>query len=240
MVDGTGAPWFRGDVCVAGDRIAAVGNLAGAVATRRIDATALVVTPGFIDMLGQFDNRGPVDGRAASKITQGITTEITGEGESIAPTSEALIASEKETWAYYGVTPDFTTLAGYCKAFARARPAINLGTFVAAAGVRRLVVGEGDRAAAPAELRAMEQVVGQAMEEGALGLSSSLISTPGRFASTEEIIALAKVAARYGGSSTSPTSATREMTSCAWESTRAWTRCSRSRARRAFPRRSTT
>jgi dihydroorotase/N-acyl-D-amino-acid deacylase len=200
VVDGTGAPWFRGDVCVRGDRIAAVGNLAGTAALRRIDATGLVLAPGFIDMLGQSEYHVLVDGRAASKITQGITTEITGEGGSIAPTSAALIASDRETWDYYGVTPDFTTLAGYWKAFERARPAINLGTFVGAGGVRRLVVGEDDRAATPAELHAMEEAVARAMEEGALGLSSSLIYTPDRFASTEEIIALAKVAAGHGGS----------------------------------------
>jgi N-acyl-D-amino-acid deacylase len=200
VVDGTGAPWFRADVCLAGDRIAAIGNLAGAIASRRIDATGLVVAPGFIDMLGQSEYNVLVDGRAASKITQGITTEVTGEGGSIAPTSAALIASDKETWAYYGVTPDFTTLAGYWNAFERARPAINLGTFVGAGGVRRLVVGEDDRAATAAELRAMEEAVARAMEDGAMGLSSSLIYTPDRFASTEEIIALAKVAARYGGS----------------------------------------
>ena len=200
VVDGTGAPWFRGDVCLVGDRIAAIGQLPGAVAVRRVDATGLVLAPGFIDMLGQSEYRVLVDGRAASKITQGITTEITGEGGSIAPTSAALIAADRRTWDYYGVTPDFTTLAGYWKAFARARPAINLGTFVGAGGVRRLVVGEDDRAATPTELRAMEEAVRRAMEEGALGLSSSLIYTPDRFASTEEIIALAKVAARYGGS----------------------------------------
>jgi N-acyl-D-amino-acid deacylase len=200
VVDGTGAPWFRGDLCVTGDRIVSVGELAGAVAVRRIDATGLVLTPGFIDMLGQSEYHVLVDGRAASKITQGITTEITGEGGSIAPTSAALIAAERETWDYYGVTPDFTTLAGYWKAFEHARPAINLGTFVGAGGVRRLIVGEDDRAATPAELRAMEEAVARAMEDGALGLSSSLIYTPDRFASTEEIVALAKVAARYGGS----------------------------------------
>jgi dihydroorotase/N-acyl-D-amino-acid deacylase len=200
VVDGTGAPWFRGDVCLAGDRVVAVGNLPGAVATRRIDATGLVVAPGFIDMLGQSEYNVLVDGRAASKITQGITTEITGEGGSIAPTSAALIAADKETWDYYGVTPDFTTLAGYWKAFERARPAINLGTFVGAGGVRRLVVGEEDRAATAAELRGMEEAVARAMEEGALGLSTSLIYTPDRYASTEEIIALAKIAAGYGGS----------------------------------------
>jgi N-acyl-D-amino-acid deacylase len=200
IVDGTGAPWFRGDVCIAGGRITGVGHLAGATAARRVDATGLVLAPGFIDMLGQSEYNVLVDGRAASKITQGITTEITGEGDSIAPTSAALIAADKETWDYYGVTPDFMTLAGYWKAFERARPAINLGTFVGAGGVRRLVVGEDDRAASPGELRAMEQAVAQAMEEGALGLSSSLIYTPGRFASTDEIIALARVAAGFGGS----------------------------------------
>ena len=200
IVDGTGAPWFVGDVCLAGDRVVAIGNLADARAARRIDATGLVVAPGFIDMLGQSEYNVLVDGRAASKITQGITTEITGEGEAIAPTSALLIAGDRDTWDYYGVTPDFTTLAGYWNAFERARPAINLGTFVGAGGVRRLVVGEEDRAATPAELAAMEETVARAMEEGALGLSSSLIYTPGRFASTEELIALAKVAARYGGS----------------------------------------
>jgi dihydroorotase/N-acyl-D-amino-acid deacylase len=200
IVDGTGAPWFVGDVCLDGDRVLAIGNLASAQAARRIDATGLVVAPGFIDMLGQSEYTVLVDGRAASKITQGITTEITGEGESIAPTSALLIAGDRDTWDYYGVTPDFTTLAGYWKAFERARPAINLGTFVGAGGVRRLVVGEADRGATPDEMAAMEATVARAMEEGALGLSSSLIYTPGRFASTEELIALAKVAARYGGS----------------------------------------
>jgi len=200
VVDGSGAPWFRGDLCVLGDRIAAVGHLGEATATRTIDASGLVVAPGFIDMLGQSEYHLLVDGRAASKITQGITTEITGEGQSIAPTSAALIAADKETWDYYGVTPDFLSLAGYWKALVRARPAINLGTFVGAGGLRRLVVGEDDRPARPAELLAMERVVAQAMEDGALGLSTSLIYTPDRFASTEEIVALARVAARHGGS----------------------------------------
>jgi len=200
VVDGTGAPWFRGDVCVVGDRIAAVGRLDDAKATRRIDAAKLVVAPGFVDMLGQSEYNVLVDPRAASKITQGITTEITGEGSSIAPTNARILAEGKEAFEHYGVTPDFTTLAGYWKAFARARPTINLGTFVGAGGVRNLVVGESDRKATPDELRQMEAAVAQAMEEGAFGLSTSLQYVPDRFASTEEIIALAKVASRYGGS----------------------------------------
>jgi dihydroorotase/N-acyl-D-amino-acid deacylase len=199
VLDGTGAPWFRADVGIAGDRIAAVGDLARAAAKRRIDATGLVVAPGFIDMLGQSEYNVLVDNRAASKITQGITTEITGEGSSIAPLNSRMIADRKETWNRYGVTPDWTTLAGYWKAFERARPAINLGTFVGAGGLRDLVVGKEDRAATPPELAAMEAAVARAMEEGAFGLSTSLAYVPDRFASTEEIVALAKVAARYGG-----------------------------------------
>lgn len=198
VVDGTGAPWFRADVCVKGDRIAAVGRLEGVRAKRRIDASKLVVAPGFIDMLGQSEDYVLVDPRAASKITQGITTEITGEGGSIAPLNARMIA-DNESWKAFGLVADWTTLAGYWKAFERARPAINLGTFVGAGGVREMVVGNDDRPATPAELQAMEKAVAQAMEEGAFGLSTSLIYTPGRFASTEEIIALAKVAARYGG-----------------------------------------
>jgi N-acyl-D-amino-acid deacylase len=199
VVDGTGAPWVRADVGISGGRIAAVGNLSGALAKRRIDATNLVVAPGFIDMLGQSEYNVLVDNRAASKITQGITTEITGEGRSIGPTNARMIADNRDVYTRYGVTPDWTTLAGYWKAFERARPALNLGTFVGAGGVRDLVIGKEERRPTPGELSAMEAAVAQAMEEGAFGLSTSLAYVPDRFASTEEIIALAKVAARYGG-----------------------------------------
>ena len=200
VVDGTGAPWFRADVGIVRDRIAAIGNLSGAAAKRRIDAAGLVVAPGFIDMLGQSEYGVLVDNRAASKITQGITTELTGEGRAIAPTNARIVAGGRDTWARYGVTPDWTTLAGYWKAFERARPTINLGTFVGAGGVRDLVIGKDDRGATPAELAAMETAVAEAMEDGAFGLSTSLVYVPDRFASTEEVISLAKVAARYGGS----------------------------------------
>src|SRR5262245_55331200 len=199
-LDGTGAPWFRADVCVVGDRIEAIGALGARAARRRIDATKLVVAPGFIDMLGQSEYNVLVDPRAASKITQGITTEITGEGSSIAPTNARILAESKEFFEHYGVTPDFTTLAGYWKAFTRARPTINLGTFVGAGGVRDLVVGASDRPATPEELKQMEAAVAQAMEEGAFGLSTSLQYVPDRFASTDEIVALARLARRYGGS----------------------------------------
>src|SRR4029453_3702922 len=173
VVDGTGAPWFRADVCVIGDRIAAVGRLEGTEAKRRIDASRLVVAPGFIDMLGQSEYNVLVDPRPASKTTQGITTDITGEGSSIPPTNARTLGDNREVFERYGVTPDFTTLAGYWKALERARPTINLGTFVGAGGVRNLVVGESDRRATPEELKQMEAAVAQAMEEGAFGLSTS-------------------------------------------------------------------
>ncbi len=199
VVDGTGAPWFRADVCVVGDRIAAVGFLPRATARRRIDAGRLVVAPGFIDMMGQSEYSVLVDGRAASKITQGITTEITGEGSSIAPMNARMLEAGRVAYEHYGYTPTFTTLAGYFQELERRGSAVNLGTFVGAGGVRNLVVGLDDRPATAAELDAMKAAVAQAMEEGALGLSSSLIYVPDHFASTEELIALATVAARYGG-----------------------------------------
>ncbi len=200
VVDGTGAPWFRADVGVIDDRIAAVGDLSKAVAKRRIDAGGLVVAPGFIDMMGQSEYNILVDNRAASKITQGITTEITGEGTSIAPLNARMIADNKETYSHYGLTPTWTTLEGYFKEFERHRAAVNLATFVGAGGVRNFVIGTEKRPANVDEMRAMEMAVAQAMEEGALGVSTSLIYVPDNFASTEEIIALGKVAARYGGS----------------------------------------
>ena len=200
VVDGTGAPWFRADVGVIGDRIAAIGDLAGASAARRIDARGLVVAPGFIDMMGQSEYNVLVDGRAASKITQGITTEVTGEGSSIAPLNARMLADARAVYEHYGVTPSFTTLAGYFEEFARRGVTLNLATFVGAGGIRDLVIGKENRAPTPQELSAMQAAVAQAMEEGALGLSTSLIYMPDNYATTEEIIALAKVAARYGGS----------------------------------------
>ena len=199
VVDGTGAPWFEADVAVRGHRIAAVGKLRGAAAKRRIDARGLVVAPGFIDLLGQSEYNVLVDGRAASKVTQGITTEVTGEGVSIAPLDARMIAEDKEYYAKYGVVPDWTTLAQYFAVLERRGTAINLATFVGSGGVRDLVMGKENRPAGPAELQRMEQLVEQAMRDGALGVSSSLQYIPNIYASTEELIALARAAARHGG-----------------------------------------
>ena len=199
VVDGTSAPWFVADVAVRDGKIVAVGALAGRPARRTIDASGLYVTPGFIDLLGQSEYNVLVDKRAASKITQGITTEVTGEGSSIAPLNDALLADGKDVFDRYGFTPDFRTLDGYFKTLERRGTAINLGTFVGAGTVRDLVIGKADRRATPEELQRMEQIVDQAMREGALGVSSSLQYVPDMYNSTEELIAMAKVAARYGG-----------------------------------------
>jgi N-acyl-D-amino-acid deacylase len=200
VVDGTGAPWMRADLAVSGDRIAAIGDLRDAGARARIDVTGLVVAPGFIDMLGQSEDFVLVDGRAASKITQGITTEITGEGRSIAPVNARMIADAKASWDHYGIVQDFTTLAGYFERLERRSPvAINVGTFVGAGGVRDYVIGRDNRPATAEDMAAMERLVDQAMLEGALGLSTSLQYVPDRFATTDEIVALARVARTHGG-----------------------------------------
>ena len=199
VVDGTGAPWFRADVGIAGDRIRAIGDLRGAEARARIDARGLVVAPGFIDLLGQSEFNLLVDNRAASKITQGVTTEITGEGGSIAPVNERMIAEDLPSFRHFGVEADWRTLEQYFARLERGKTAINLGTFVGAGGVRDHVIGKQDRPATPAELDQMKRLVAQAMEQGALGLSTSLQYVPDRFASTAELVELARVAARYGG-----------------------------------------
>src|SRR5688572_17167338 len=127
VVDGTGAPWFRADVGVAGDRIAAVGDLSGARATRRIEVRDLVVAPGFIDMLGQSELTLLVDNRAESKIRQGITSEVTGEGGSVAPLNAQQVAGFRPWIDKYRVPVDWTDFTGYFKRLRAARPAINLG-----------------------------------------------------------------------------------------------------------------
>ncbi|MBE3071341.1 MAG: D-aminoacylase [Acidobacteria bacterium] len=200
IVDGTGAPWFRGDVGITGDRIQAIGDLRNQTARQRIDAANLIVAPGFIDMLGQSEFNVLVDNRAASKITQGITTEVTGEGSAIAPVNDRMVSETAPQFKHYGVVADFRSLTDYLKRLdERTHPALNLATLVGAGGVRNYVIGKENRAATPQELEQMKQLVAQAMEQGAVGLSSSLQYVPDRFASTDELVALAQVAARYGG-----------------------------------------
>jgi dihydroorotase/N-acyl-D-amino-acid deacylase len=200
VVDGTGSPWFRGDIGIASDRIRAIGDLKGARAAVRIDASGLVVAPGFIDMLGQSEFNVLVDNRAASKITQGVTTEITGEGSSIAPVNQRMVLESTARFEHFHLTADWRSLAEYFKRLEQSvHPAINLGTFVGAGGLRDYVIGKENRPATADELQAMKRLAAQAMEQGALGLSSSLQYVPDRFASTDELVELARVAAKFGG-----------------------------------------
>lgn len=199
IVDGTGAPWYLGDVGITGDRITAIGQLAGQSAKTTIDAANLVVAPGFIDMLGQSEFNILVDGRAASKITQGITTEITGEGSSIAPLNDRLAASVKPQFDRFKVVLDFRTIGEYFARLERERPALNVGTFVGAGRLRAYVVGDSQREASASEIAEMQQLVETAMRDGALGLSTSLQYVPDRFASTDELVALATASRKHGG-----------------------------------------
>ena len=199
IIDGAGNPWYAGDIAIQGDRIAAIGTLGAAQAKRVIDASGLVVSPGFIDMLGQSEYPLLIDHRSLSKLSQGITSEITGEGSSIAPQNERTLVSEKDFLDYYHLSIDWQDLAGYFRRLEPNGTPINLGTYVGAAQVREAVLGDVDRAPTPAELQQMESLVATAMQQGALGVSTALIYPPGHYATTEELIALGKVAAQYGG-----------------------------------------
>ncbi len=199
IIDGTGSPWYAGDVGIRGGKIAGIGHLEGAPARRSIDAHGMVVAPGFIDMLGQSELTILVDPRLPSKIYQGITTEITGEGGSVAPLNEAIIKADHVTYEHFGIKPTWRTLSEY---FARLRQqgmGINLATYAGATQIRRAVLGDGDRAPNAAELERMKAIVREEMRDGAMGVSTSLQYAPAPYAKTEELIALATEAAKYGG-----------------------------------------
>ena len=199
VVDGTGAPWFAADVGIRAGRVAAIGQLDKATAKRRINATGRVVAPGFIDMLGQSELTLLVNPHVPSKIFQGITTEITGEGESVAPVDAAIAKEAAPKFRHYGITQDWSDFTGYFARLERQGIGINVGTYVGATTVREMIVGYADRAASPDELTRMQAIVATAMRQGALGLSSALEYAPAPYASTEELIALASTAAQFGG-----------------------------------------
>jgi dihydroorotase/N-acyl-D-amino-acid deacylase len=199
IIDGSGNPWVSGDIAIRGDRIAAIGNLGNAHAKQVIDATGLVISPGFIDMLGQSEDSLLIDNRSLSKLAQGITTEITGEGGSIAPQNDLTLAALQPALDHYKLKVDWTTLDGYFQRLEKSGTPLNIGTYVGAAQAREAVLGQVDRAPTPAELEKMKSLVADAMQDGAFGLSSALIYPPGHYAKTEELIELAKVASRYGG-----------------------------------------
>jgi len=199
IIDGTGSPWYAADLGIRGGRIAAIGRLGAHAATRRIDARGRVVAPGFIDMLGQSELTILVNPHLPSKIFQGITTEITGEGGSAAPLNDAIIAADHVGYDHFGLKPDWRTLPQYFARLEKQGLGINVATFVGATQVRRLVLGDGDRQPTAAELDRMKAEVRAAMEGGAIGVSTSLQYAPAPYAKTEELIALAAEASKYGG-----------------------------------------
>src|SRR3990172_4453048 len=197
VVDGTGAAWFHGDVAIRGDRIARVtprGVLANAPARERIDAAGMIVAPGFIDIQGQSDVEFTVgDGRVVSKVTQGITTEILGEGGTPAPTNEK--TNPQGPWRP-GL--DFSGPRGFdawLRAMEKHGNAVNVGSFLGAGTVRVYAKGQAQGPATPAELDTMGAVGRRAMVEGAFGIGSALIYSPGNYASTSELIELARALA---------------------------------------------
>ena len=159
----------------------------------------MVVAPGFIDMLGQSELTILVDPRLPSKIYQGITTEITGEGGSVAPLNDAIIQADRLDYEHYHITPDWRSFQQYFARLEKQGMGINLASYVGATQVRRMVLGDGDRQPTPAQLDQMRELVRQAMREGAVGVSTSLQYAPAPYAKTEELIALASEASRFGG-----------------------------------------
>jgi N-acyl-D-amino-acid deacylase len=199
IIDGTGSPWYSGDVAIQGGQIAAVGALPGARAKDTIDAAGMVVAPGFIDMLGQSDLSILVKPQLPSKIFQGITTEFTGEGSSAAPLNDRIIAADRLSYDHLKITPDWRTFAEYFARLQRQGIGINVGDYVGATQVRRMVLGDEDRTPTAEELKRMRELVADAMRDGAFGLSSALQYPPAPYAKTEELIALGQEAAHFGG-----------------------------------------
>ena len=205
VVDGSGAPWYYGDVGIRDGRIAAIGRLDGSPAAEVIDATGKVVSPGFIDLHTHSDLSLIRDGRGMSKITQGVTTEVLGEGSSVAPRRAD---ADDGRW---GVQPDWTTLAGYFAKLESQGISGNVATYISTGQLRTYVMGEGAiRRPTPEEMAEMKALLAQGMEEGAMGISSSL-DAPGIYqlgegdeislnkSSPEDLIEFAKVIAPYGG-----------------------------------------
>jgi N-acyl-D-amino-acid deacylase len=199
IIDGTGSPWYSGDVGIRGGRIAAIGDLASAPAGRTIEAGGEVVAPGFIDMLGQSELTILVDPRLPSKIYQGITTEVTGEGNSVAPVNPAMLAADRALYRHYRITPDWLTLRQYFARLEKLGMGINLASYVGATSVRRMVLGDADVQPTAAQLRQMQALVREGMRDGAVGLSTALEYSPAPYAKTPELVALAEPAAQAGG-----------------------------------------
>jgi dihydroorotase/N-acyl-D-amino-acid deacylase len=199
IIDGTGSPWYAADLGIRDGKVAAIGNLATAPRKRTIDAAGKVVAPGFIDMLGQSEFTILIDPRLPSKIYQGITTEITGEGGTIAPLNDAIIQSDRAGYEHYHITPDWRSFRQYFARIEKQGMGINLASYVGATQVRRMVLGDDNVQPSPAQLEQMKALVREAMKDGTVGVSTALEYAPAPFAKTEELIALATEAGKFGG-----------------------------------------
>jgi dihydroorotase/N-acyl-D-amino-acid deacylase len=188
ILDGTGAPWFRGDVGVRGDTIVAIGDLRDAAAKATIDAGGHIVSPGFIDLLGQDDTALFAEPTLEAKVRQGITSEVTGEGHSPGPLTPR--PGSDQPWRTLGEYLDLVDKRG---------AAINFALLVGHSNARTMVLGDVDRDPTLDEMKQMEAIIDRAMRNGAIGLSTSLIYVPAMFSKTEEIVNLARVAAKHGG-----------------------------------------
>jgi N-acyl-D-amino-acid deacylase len=200
IYDGGGGAPFVGDVAINGDTIAAVGALRDARGTKEINAAELAVAPGFINMLSWATESLIHDGRSQSDIRQGVTLEIFGEGESLGPLNAQMKKEMQEAQADIKYPIRWTTLGQYLEFLVRRGVSCNVASFVGATTVRIHEIGYANRPPTVAELDRMKKLVRQAMEEGALGVGSSLIYAPAFYAGTDELIALAQVASEYGGS----------------------------------------
>ena len=199
IYDGSGGKPYVGDVAVQGDRIAALGSLGSAKGRTEIDARGLAVSPGFVNMLSWATESLLVDGRAQSDIRQGVTLEVMGEGGSMGPLNDAMKKEglEQQGDVKYPIT--WTTLGEYLDQLAARGIAPNVASFIGATTVRVHEVGYANRPPTPEELARMRKLVDRAMEEGALGVGSSLIYAPAFYAGTDELVALCEEAAKYGG-----------------------------------------
>ncbi|WP_425635881.1 N-acyl-D-amino-acid deacylase family protein [Algoriphagus yeomjeoni] len=199
IIDGSGNPGYVGDIGIRADTIAAIGNLQDAIGTSEIDATGLVVAPGFINMLSWATESLIEDGKSQSDIRQGVTLEVFGEGWSMGPLTDEMKVDEEKSQGDIKFPISWTTLGEYLDFLVDKGVSTNVASFIGATTVRIHELGYEDRAPTAEELESMKSLVKQAMEEGALGVGSSLIYAPAFYASTEELIELCKVAAAYDG-----------------------------------------
>ncbi|MBT8106735.1 MAG: D-aminoacylase [Gammaproteobacteria bacterium] len=199
IYDGSGEPSYIGDVAITGDKIAALGDIGDATASLEIDAAGLAVAPGFVNMMSWANESLIHDGRSQSDIRQGITLEVMGEGSSMGPLNEAMRQEMVERQSDIRYDVEWTTLAEYLEFLERRGISPNVASFIGAATPRKYVIGYEDRDATAEELEQMRELVRDAMEDGAVGVASSLIYPPGSFADTDELIALSEVAAEYDG-----------------------------------------